>query len=228
MLPTLTRCQYSYTVSNQKSHLLTRSWEMSVLNTKVLVLNRSYFPVHITSVRRAFSLLYQGLAKVVDQQYRTFDYESWSALSASLHEETIGLTDRIVRVPRVILLVAYDRVPKRHVRFSRFNVFARDKNTCQYCGHSFPRNELNLDHVIPRAQGGTSTWENVVCSCLRCNRQKGGRSPDEAGMNLLRRPMRPNWTPFVLETWSLRRHREWLPFLSTVDAAYWNTELVDR
>ena len=90
------------------------------------------------------------------------------------------------------------------------------------------RSELNLDHVIPRAQGGTSTWENVVCSCLRCNRQKGGRSPDEAGMNLLRRPMRPNWTPFVLETWSLRRHREWLPFLSTVDAAYWNTELVDR
>ena len=174
-------------------------------------------------------MLYQGIARAVDEQYQTFDFESWSALSASLHSsESIGLIDRAMRVPRVILLVAYDRVPKRHVRFSRFNVYARDRNTCQYCGKSFSRNELNLDHVIPRAQGGTSTWENVVCSCLRCNRQKGGRSPEEAGMTLLRRPLRPNWTPFVLETWSLRRHREWLPFLSTVDAAYWNTELVDR
>ena len=78
---------------------------MSVLNTKVLVLNRSYFPVHVTSVRRAFSLLYQGIAKAVDQQYRTFDYESWSALSATVHDETIGLIGRAIRVPRVILLV---------------------------------------------------------------------------------------------------------------------------
>jgi 5-methylcytosine-specific restriction endonuclease McrA len=179
-------------------------------------------------VRRACSLLYQGLARAVDAQYQTFDFESWAALSASIHDDTIGLVDRAMRVPRVILLVAYDRVPKRHVRFSRFNIYARDQNTCQYCGAKFRRSDLNLDHVIPRSQGGTSTWENVVCSCLACNRQKGGRSPDEAGMTLRRRPFRPNWTPFVLEALSFRRHREWLPFLSAVDAAYWNTELVDR
>ena len=199
-----------------------------MLNTKVLVLNRAYLPIHVTSVRRACSLLYQGIARAVNEQYQTFDFESWSALSRSRNDETIGLVDRAMRVPRVILLVAYDRVPKRHVRFSRFNVYARDRNTCQYCGCVFPRGDLNLDHVIPRSQGGTSTWENVVCSCLRCNRQKGGRSPEEAAMRLLRRPLRPNWTPFVLETWSLRRHREWLPFLSSVDAAYWNAELVER
>jgi 5-methylcytosine-specific restriction endonuclease McrA len=201
---------------------------VTVLNTKVLVLNRAYLPIHVTSVRRACSLLYQGIARAVNEQYQTFDFESWSALSRSINDETIGLVDRAMRVPRVILLVAYDRVPKRHVRFSRFNVYARDRNTCQYCGRGFPRADLNLDHVIPRSQGGTSTWENVVCSCLRCNRQKGGRSPEEAGMHLLRRPLRPNWTPFVLETWSLRRHREWLPFLSSVDSAYWNAELVER
>jgi 5-methylcytosine-specific restriction endonuclease McrA len=201
---------------------------MSVLNTKVLVLNRSYFPVHITSVRRAFSLVYQGLAKVVDQQYRTFDYESWSAFSASLHDDTIGLTGRAIRVPRVILLVAYDRVPKRHVRFSRFNVFARDKNTCQYCGGKFARAELNLDHVIPRSREGLSTWENVVCSCFSCNRVKGGRLPEEAGMHLIRQPFRPEWTPFMLETFSFKRYQEWLPYLNPVDAAYWNTELLER
>ena len=201
---------------------------VAVLNSKVLVLNRAYLPIHITSVRRACSLLYQGIARAVDAQFQTFDFESWSALSASVHDETIGLVDRAMRVPRVILLVAYDRVPKRHVRFSRYNIYARDRNTCQYCGRAFLRAELNLDHVIPRSQGGTSTWENVVCSCLACNRRKGGRSPDEAGMGLLRRPFRPQWTPFVLEALSLRNHREWLPFLTTVDAAYWTTELIDR
>lgn len=198
---------------------------MSLLNSKVLVLNRSYFPVHVTSVRRAFSLLYQGIAKAVDAQYRTFDYESWSALSTSVHDETIGLIGRAIRVPRVILLVSYDRVPRRRVRFSRFNVFARDKNTCQYCGRRFVRNELNLDHVVPRSRNGESTWENIVCSCFVCNRIKGGRRPEEAGMRLIKKPVQPEWTPFMLETFSLRRYQDWVPFLNEVDAAYWNTEL---
>jgi len=196
-----------------------------VLNTKVLVLNRNFLPVHVTSVRRAFSLLYQGVAEAVDDQYRTFDFDSWSALSATVHDDTIGMVNRIIRVPRVILLLTYDRIPRRQVRFNRFNVYARDRNTCQYCGLRLPRVELNLDHVIPRSQGGTSVWENIVCSCHGCNRRKGGRTPKEAGMKLLHHPRRPEWTPFMLETFSLRRYREWLPFLSTVDAAYWNTEL---
>jgi len=198
------------------------------LNTKVLVLNRSYLPVHITSVRRAFSLLYQGLAHAVNEQYQTFDFESWSDLAASEHDDTVRTVSRVIRVPRVILLLAYDRIPKRHVRFSRFNIYARDKNTCQYCGRVFPRSELNLDHVIPRSQGGTSRWDNVVCSCHACNRKKGGRTPEQAGMRLLRKPRRPEWTPFMAETFSLRRYREWVPFLSMVDISYWNTELLEE
>ncbi|MBI4515828.1 MAG: HNH endonuclease [Deltaproteobacteria bacterium] len=197
----------------------------SVLNSKVLVLNRSFLPIHITSVRRAFALLYQGVAEAVNGQYQTFDFDSWSELSASVHDDTIGMVDRVIRVPRVILLVAYDRLPRRQVRFSRFNIYARDRNTCQYCGHRFSRSELNLDHVVPRSQGGTSRWENVVCSCHACNRRKGGRTPDQAGMRLLRAPRRPEWTPFMMQTFSLRHYEEWVPFLSTVDASYWNTEL---
>lgn len=196
-----------------------------VLNTKVLVLNRSYLPIHVTSVKRAFSLLYQGVAHAVNEKYQTFDFESWSALSVSVNDDSISTVSRVIRVPRVILLVAYDRVPKRQVRFSRFNIYARDRNTCQYCGVRYPRQELNIDHVVPRSQGGISVWENVVCSCHRCNRIKGGRTPAQAGMRLLRLPRRPEWTPFMLETFSLRRYREWVPFLSMVDASYWNTEL---
>lgn len=199
----------------------------SLLNTKVLVLNRSYLPIHVTSVRRAFALLYQGVARAVDEQYRTFDFDSWRDLAVEVHHERLGVVGGFIRVPRVLLLIAYERVPKRHVRFSRFNIYARDGNTCQYCGVRFARTELNLDHVIPRSRGGVSTWENVVCSCHACNRHKGGRSPEEAGMQLIRRPRRPEWTPFSADLFVFRRYREWAPFINTVDTAYWNTELLE-
>ena len=200
----------------------------SILNTKVLILNRSYLPIHVTSVKRAFSLVYQGIARVVNEQYQTFDFNSWSQLSVSVREESVGLVNRLIRVPRVILLVAYDRVPKRQVRFSRYNIYARDNCTCQYCGERLPRQELNLDHIIPRSRGGTSTWENVVCSWLECNRRKGGRTPQEAGIALSRKPHRPKWTPFMQATFSLSSYREWLPFLNMADVSYWNTELLER
>ncbi|HUO05286.1 MAG TPA: HNH endonuclease [Candidatus Binataceae bacterium] len=198
----------------------------SVLNSKVLVLNRSYLPVHVTSVKRAFALLYQGAAKAVDDQYRTFDFESWRDLAIEVQHERLGIVDGFIRVPRVLLLQAYERVPRRHVRFSRFNIFARDNNTCQYCNKRMARTELNLDHVVPRSRGGTSTWENIVCSCHYCNRRKGGQTPEEAGMILIRKPRRPEWTPFSSEMFSLKRYREWMPYLSQVDSAYWNTELI--
>lgn len=198
---------------------------MSVLNSKVLVLNRSYLPVHITSVRRALSLLYQDVAHAVDTEYRTFDFASWAALSPV--DEAIGLVNAAIRVPRVILLRSYDRMPRRHVRFSRYNVFLRDQNRCQYCARQLPRTELNLDHVVPRAQGGRTTWENVVCCCIDCNLSKGARTPEQAGLKLLKSPVRPRWTPTFRTNGGKVRYREWLPFLGLADASYWNVELED-
>ena len=137
-----------------------------MLDAPVLVLNRSYLPIHVTSVQRAFVLLYRGMAKAVDERYETFDFGSWRELEISDGYDAIGIVGGAIRVPRVILLAAFDRVPRRHVRFSRTNIYARDRNTCQYCGGRYTRSQLNLDHVVPRAQGGRSTWENVVCSCV--------------------------------------------------------------
>ena len=199
-----------------------------MLNASVLVLNRSYLPIHVTSVRRAFSLLYQGLAKAVNEQYETFDFDSWAELAIRTHDDTIGIVGGGIRVPRVILLQAFDKVPKRHVRFSRINIYARDRNTCQYCGQRNPRAELNLDHVVPRAHGGRSTWENVVCSCIGCNRKKGGRTPVQARMRLIRKPVRPRWSPVLTVVNGREGYPEWRPFLSIVDASYWNAELVER
>jgi 5-methylcytosine-specific restriction endonuclease McrA len=201
---------------------------VAMLGTKVLMLNRSFLPIHVTSVRRAFNLLYLGIAKVVNEKYQTFDFQSWRYLAVTLNDESIGLVDQPIRVPRVILLVSYDRIPKRQVRFSRYNIYARDKCTCQYCGRRLPRHQLNLDHVIPRSRGGTSRWENIVCSCLPCNRKKGGKTPQEARMKLLRPPFKPKWTPLIQEGGSHIRYREWLPFLSVVDASYWNSELTEE
>ncbi|MBI2369178.1 MAG: HNH endonuclease [Deltaproteobacteria bacterium] len=198
-----------------------------MVNTSVLVLNRFYLAVNVTSVRRAFCLLYEGLARAVDEQFRTFDFESWSALAVALGDDSIGLVDRAIRVPRVIVLLAYDRFPKRHVRFSRANIYSRDRNTCQYCGRGFSRSDLNLDHVVPRSRGGLSSWENIVCCCLHCNKRKGGKTPVEAGMRLLRPPRKPRWTPLLHVALNPARYREWLPFLNAVDLAYWNTELVE-
>lgn len=197
-----------------------------LLNSAVLVLNKNYQPIHVTTVRRAFSLLYTGLARAVDRQYRTFDFPSWAALSAEVHEETIGTVDRRIRVPRVILLHASGRFPRNHVRFSRQNIYLRDHDTCQYCGETLPRGQLNLDHVVPRTQGGATTWENVVCCCVPCNLKKGGRTPEEAGMRLLRRPFRPRWTPLAARRLVPALEEAWRPFLSHADAAYWNTELL--
>jgi 5-methylcytosine-specific restriction endonuclease McrA len=198
-----------------------------MLNSSVLVLNRSYLPVHVTSARRAFTLLYQGIARVVNEQYQTFDFEEWSQLAVARDAEAVGTPSGRIRIPRVIALVAFDRLPKRHVRFSRINLMARDNFQCQYCGRRPHRAELNLDHVVPRSLGGRSTWENVVTSCVDCNRRKGGRTPRQAHLKLLKKPERPRWTPLANLMWSSVRYQEWRPFLSVVDASYWNVELAE-
>ncbi len=197
----------------------------SIAQTRVLVLNRSFVPIEVTSVRRAFCMVYAGVARVVDRQYQTFDFESWCALSVAAHDESIGTVGRLIRVPRVVLLQTYDRLPKKQIRFSRYNIFARDRSTCQYCGRKYAKSELNLDHVIPRALGGKTIWENIVCSCVNCNRKKGGRTPAQAGLKLVKAPGRPHWTQVLNLSSKHASYRDWLPFLNVVDFSYWNVEL---
>lgn len=192
----------------------------------MLVLNRSFFPVNLTTVKHAFCMLYSGTARAVDGHYKTFDYESWAQVAIEQRDETIGLVNRLIKIPRVIMLVAYDRIPKTQVRFTRANIFARDGNTCQYCRKAFPKNELSIDHVIPRSYGGKSIWENVVCCCFTCNRTKGGRTPKQAHMKLHVQPRKPRWTPLNRASLNGIKRQEWVPFLNVIDVSYWNTELM--
>ncbi len=200
---------------------------VALLNQQVLVLNRLWQAVNICTVKRALILLFQGHAQVVvngpDGSFRTYDFKEWRDFSErDPSPECVRTVSFRIRVPRIILLLVYDRLPKKEVKFTRHNIFERDKNTCQYCGRVFQRQDLNLDHVIPRDRGGPTTWENVVCSCLECNARKGNRTPQEAGMRLIRKPKRPKWRPFVQINLNLYQHDSWKHF---IDLAYWNVEL---
>ncbi len=201
----------------------------TLLNSHVLVLNRLWQAVNICTARRAFALVYAGHAQVVSSDeannFLTHDFESWRDFSTTAPEhEMVTTISWKIRVPRVIVLLFFDRLPKKEVKFTRHNVFERDKNICQYCGQIFERSDLNLDHVVPRDRGGMTTWENVVCSCIACNTRKGNRLPQEAHMSLIRKPRRPKWRPFVHVTFSAPQHESWRHF---VDLAYWNVELSD-
>jgi 5-methylcytosine-specific restriction endonuclease McrA len=198
-----------------------------MLDRQVLVLNRLWQAINVCSVRRAFTLLCAGHAQVVDadedRNFLTHDFASWRDLSEREPEDDMVHTISFkIRVPRVIVLLLFDRMPKKEVKFTRANIFERDKCTCQYCGLHFERRDLNLDHVIPRDRGGLTSWENIVCSCIPCNTRKGNRLPHQVGMRLIKKPERPKWRPFLHITFDSKVHESWRHF---IDFAYWNVEL---
>lgn len=211
----------------------------SALSLSVLVLNRSFVAVHVVNVRRAIRLLFRQLAEVVHVeagQYAAYSLESWRELSqfraefrdadgerqGAEHDDWVRAVGYELQAPRVIRLTQCDRMPRQGLRFNRRNVFARDTNRCQYCGEQFPMSELSLDHVVPRSRGGTTTWENIVCACVKCNVRKGGRTPQEARMQLIRHPARPKRSPLLAIKLGNPKYESWKNF---VDRAYWLVDL---
>ncbi|MCA9238597.1 MAG: HNH endonuclease [Planctomycetales bacterium] len=205
---------------------------VSALNASVLVLNRQYMAVHVVDVKRAFGLLMRQLAEVIhieDGVYENHDFESWREISALRAEyerdpnsDWVRSVNFEIQAPRVLRLLKYDRVPRQRVRLNRRNLFARDGNLCQYCGKHFPTSELSIDHVVPCCRGGETTWENVVCACVRCNVRKGGRTPAEAHMRLIKKPVRPKRSPMLSVKLGNPKYASWKSFL---DAAYWSVDL---
>lgn len=205
----------------------------AALDEKVLVLNRLYTAVRVVSARRAFVMLCKRAAEVIaveNGQYLNYDFESWIAV-AQLQRQFEPDSHAWVRtpslhiaVPKIIRLFGYDRLPRQQVKLNRRNLYARDSSRCQYCGKSFPTRELTIDHVVPRVQGGEHSWVNLVCACVRCNAKKGGRTPVQANMKLIRQPFQPKRNPVVTLRLGNAKYESWRSFLND---AYWTVELKD-
>jgi 5-methylcytosine-specific restriction endonuclease McrA len=170
---------------------------------RTLVLSQSYEPVNIVSWKQAITLLFLGKAEVIEE-----------------YDRNIKTTSIVIKIPAVVRLLSAFRRHKKPVKFSRINIYGRDKYTCQYCGVRYSIGELTYDHVVPRAQGGTTTWTNIVTCCESCNRRKANRTPGQAGMRLLKTPVQPTATPVLVVAVS----RESVPD-AWRDYLYWTSAL---
>jgi 5-methylcytosine-specific restriction endonuclease McrA len=196
-----------------------RGW---VLNSSVLVLNRHYMALRVITARRAFILLYREAAEVIDiedGQFCNYGFDAWCELSQLRSEDRLHHDDWVravhfdIQVPRIVRLVRFDKQYITTVRLNRRTLFARDGHCCQYCGQSLPPSQLSLDHVVPRSKGGPTTWENVVASCVKCNTKKGGRTPQEARMDLQNEPRRPSHNPMLTVKLDNPKYEMWKTFL---------------
>ena len=166
---------------------------------KVLVLNKSWRPIGIISLEKAMVKILSSnddgspKAKIIDAKnnFMLFSWDEWAQQKPVEGELKIRTVTAVFRVPEVILYTRFDKVPTTKAHFNRKSLYRRDRNTCQYCGEKKLSDSLSLDHVIPRCQGGVTTWENIVVACKDCNSKKAGRTPKQAGMKLLREPKRP-------------------------------------
>ena len=178
---------------------------MNAVMEQTLLLNASYEPLKVVNWQKAITLWCQGKVEVI-----------------AVHDREIRAVSVSFKLPSVIRLLRFVRIKRRfdYVPFSRANIYARDHNTCQYCSESMSTAELTFDHVVPVAQGGRKDWENIVTCCVSCNRRKGGRTPSEARLHLVKYPKRPESVPAIRITIGLRNAPDsWRDFL------YWNAEL---
>lgn len=169
------------------------------MSTCTLLLTPQMTPDRVVSWQKAVVLLFLGKLEVLEE-----------------YDVPIRSPRLVLRTPAVCRLVRSGGHYRRPIAYSRANILIRDGFRCQYCGARKPAAELNQDHVLPRARGGPASWENIVASCYRCNQKKGNRTPEEAGMKLLRRPFRPRWLSPPGFRGGASVPGEWVPYLSAV------------
>ena len=194
----------------------------NALSHPTLVLNKSWVPIHTTPVRSALCLLFKGSALAVQpDSYEVHSFESWADLQVEPDEPHVKTVQLRIRIPEIITLTNYNRVPLQSASFSRRNLFKRDRNTCQYCGVQPGTAELTIDHVLPRSRGGKTSWTNCALACAKCNARKANRTPIQASMRLRCEPKAPRRRPTMgIPVGQVRQ--SWEKFVSDL---YWDVEL---
>lgn len=171
---------------------------------KVLVLNKSWSAIGVVTLEKALKKVagtYKDgtpKARIIDavHDFAMLSWDDWAKLAPGEDEPSMRSVNAVFRIPEVIQYTRYDKLPSQKVHYNRRTIYKRDNYHCQYCGKHKPGNELSLDHVVPRCQGGLTTWDNIVVACTDCNAKKAGRTPIEANMKLLSIPKRPKYNLF--------------------------------
>ena len=167
--------------------------DVDILSKYVLVLNQNYEPMSVCNVKRAIILVYLGKAEIIEEDVWSVQAATWS-----------------MPMPLVVRLCLYIKVPHKKVILSRKNIIKRDNHQCQYCGSRL--GPMTVDHIVPKKKKGTDSWENLVSACVACNNKKGNRTPEQAGMRLLRVPSKPTHLMFIQHFVGIRSDK-WKPYL---------------
>ena len=169
----------------------------------VLLLNSSFEPIKIIDWQRAVTMFFLGKVEVLEE-----------------YEHNIRSVSLVVKAPAVVRLLKYVRLGRKSPPLCRTNILARDNFECQYCSKELNSREATLDHVLPRSQGGKTSWENIVCCCMHCNRKKGGKTPRQARMPLRKTPIKPDWLPVLNIRLNGNIPSSWYAFLSSAGGQF--------
>ncbi|HUS51764.1 MAG TPA: HNH endonuclease [Candidatus Paceibacterota bacterium] len=173
---------------------------MSVLNNPVLILNKNWIAIKVRNVKVAIRITSRERAYIVDTNtYEAYTWEQWINILPKQGEKFIQTVSKEIKLPEVILLTQYGKVPEGDVRLTKKNIFIRDSYRCQYTGEILDRGDADIDHIVPRSKGGTNEWSNLVVSSKKINRKKGNRTPEEAGLKLLKQPKKPNYKSIMFD-----------------------------
>lgn len=173
---------------------------MSSLKRPVLVLNKVWIPIRVITVKRALKLLFADRAStILADDYSVYNWAAWAAKDAKDDEPGIQTAYRRIRVPEVIVLLRYDKVHRKNIRLTKKNIYIRDRYKCQYTGKQMSHKDADIDHVVPRSHGGKNSWDNLVVCSRAINREKGDRTPEEAGLKLIKKPTKPNSDQILID-----------------------------
>lgn len=199
----------------------------NTLSQHVLVLNKGWSPVGTVTLQRAIIMLFSTYkdgrpkARIIETStYQAMTWDDWSRLKLVATDEVICTANMAFKIPEIILLTKYEKLPQPRAHFSRRTLYKRDNYTCQYCGKKPGTEELTVEHVLPKAQGGITSWENCVLACVNCNKRKANRTPEQANMKLLTVPKKPKMALFKCDF--NKPIKSWEAFLGT---AYWSCPL---
>ncbi len=186
---------------------------MSALNKQILVLNKMWMPIRIIPAYRALTLIFAGKASAIDINYYAYNWKDWSERKISDNPYgTILTSSDVVEIPEIIVLSRYDKVFRKDTRLTKRNIYIRDGYKCQYTGMRIKESEADIDHVIPRSKGGKNTWENMVVCMKDINRMKADRTPEQAGLMLIKKPSKPNADRLLIDP-KIRVPDSWSKFI---------------